>query len=159
MFCTLYVSLVRPHLEYGSEIWNPHLIGDMQTLERVQRRATKLVSKLRQLSYADRLVALNLPSLLYRRRRMDMITVFKIVHGLEGVPFDSLFAFHNTITRGNGYKLHKQFSRLNLRKFSFSQRIINDWNNLPRFLIESPDVLTFKTKLDIFWNSYRFCYI
>jgi len=90
---------------------------------------------------------------------MDMITVFKIVYGLEGVPFNSLFAFHNTITRGNGYKLHKQFSQLNLWKFSFSQRIINDWNNLPRFLIESPDVLTFKTKLEIFWNSYHFCYI
>jgi len=79
-----------------------------------------------------------------------MITIFKIVHGLEGVPFDSLFAFHNTITRGIGYKLHKRFSRLNLQKFSFSQRTINGWNTLPRFLIESPDVLTFKTKLDIF---------
>jgi len=121
MFRTLYISLIRPHLEYSSEIWNPHLIGDKQTLQRVQRHATKLVPELRQLSYADRLFALNLPSLLYRRRRMDMITVFKIVHDLEGVPFKSLFAFHNTITRGNGYKLHKQFSRLNLWKFSFSK--------------------------------------
>jgi len=105
MFCTLYISLVQPHLDYGSEIWNPHLTGDTQTSKRVQRRATKLVPKLRQFSYADRLVAFNLPSLLYRRQRMDMITVFKIIHDLEGVPFDSLFAFHNTITRGNGYKI------------------------------------------------------
>ena len=66
MFHTLYVSLVHPHLERGSEIWNPYLIGDMQTLEKVQRRAMKLVPELRQLSYADRLVVLNLPSLLYK---------------------------------------------------------------------------------------------
>ena len=72
------------------------------------------------------------------------------IHGLEGVPFDNLFTFHNTITRGNGYKLFKHFCHLNVRKFSFAQRIIDDWNQLPTFLIESPDILTFKTKLDIF---------
>ena len=149
----------HPHLEYTSEIWNPHLIGDIQILEKVQRHATKLVPELRQLVYVDRLAALNLPSLLYRRRRMDMITVFKIIHGLDGIPFDTLFKYHNTVTRGNGYKLFKQFSHLNLRKFSFSERVVDDWNHLPTFLIESPDVLTFKTKLDIFWNSYRFHYL
>ena len=85
MFCTLYVSLVSPHLEYASEIWNPHLIGDIQVLEKVQKHTTKLVPDLRQLTYSDRLVALNLLSLLYKRRRIDMITTFKIVHGLEGV--------------------------------------------------------------------------
>ena len=89
MFRTLYISLVRPHLEYASEIWNPYLMGDIQTLEKVQRRATKLVPELRDLDYTNRLVALNLPSLLYRRRRMDMITVFRIVHGLQGVPFEN----------------------------------------------------------------------
>ena len=121
MFHTLYVSLVRPHLEHASEIWNPYLIGDIQTLEKVQRRATKLVPELRHLDYTSRLVALNLPSLLYRRRRMDMITVFRIVHGLQGVSFGNLFLFHNTITRANGYKLYKHFCHLNLHKF-FSPR-------------------------------------
>ena len=44
---------------------------------------------------------------------------------------------------------------MNVRKFSFAERIINDWNQLPTFLIESPaDILTFKTKLDILWNAY-----
>ena len=90
---------------------------------------------------------------------MDMITVFRIVHGLQGVPFENLFQFHNTITRGNGYKLYKHFCHLNLRKFTFSQRVIEDWNKLPTFIIESADVLTFKTKLDCLWNSDRFHYI
>ena len=85
---------------------------------------------------------------------MDMITVFKIVHGLEAVPFDNLFTFYNTITRGNGYKLFKHFCHLNVR--NFAQRIIDDWNQLPTFPIESPDIMRFKTKLHIFWNAYRF---
>ena len=80
----------------------------------MQKRATKLVPDLKQLTYSDRLVALNLPSILCKRRKMDMITVFKIVHGLEGVPFDNLFTFHSTITRGNGYKLFKHFCHLNV---------------------------------------------
>ena len=73
MFCTLYVTLVRPHLECASEIWNPHLIRDIHVVEKVQKRITELVPDLRQLTYSDRLAALNLPSLLYRQRRMDMI--------------------------------------------------------------------------------------
>ena len=60
MFHTLYISLVHPHLECASEIWNPHLIGDnIQVLEKMQKRATKLVPDLRQLTYTDRLSALN----------------------------------------------------------------------------------------------------
>ena len=60
-----------------------YLTGYIQTLERVQRRATKLVPKLKHLGYIDRFTALNLPSL-------STITVFKIVHGLQGVPFSTL---------------------------------------------------------------------
>ena len=70
--------------------------------------------------------------------------------------FNCLLTFHNTITRGNGYKLFKHYCHLNVRNFSFAQRIIDDWNQLPTFLIESPDIMTFKTKLDIFWNAFRF---
>ena len=55
-------------------------------------------------------------------------------------------------------KLYK-FNHLNLRKFSFSDRVIDDWNHLPTFLIESSTLLTFKTKLDILWNYNRFDYL
>ena len=155
----VYTGLIRPHLDYACIIWNPYQLGDIRALERVQRSATRACPSLRHLSYYERLVALNLPSLMYRRRRMDMIMMYKILHGLDGIPFNNLFSFHHTATRSNGYKLFKNFCHLNCRKHFFSQRIINDWNGLPQEIIESENVWTFKSKLDIFWNQYRFSYI
>ena len=74
-------ALIRPHLDYACVIWNPYQLGDIRILERVQRSATPACSSLRHLPYNDRLVALNLSFLMYRRRRMDMIMVYKILHG------------------------------------------------------------------------------
>ena len=45
----LYVSLVRPHLEFASTVWNPYLVGDIETLEKVQRRATRISPEMRSL--------------------------------------------------------------------------------------------------------------
>ena len=74
-----------------------------------------------------------------------MIMMYKILHGLDGIPFDEL----STILLQDSYKLHKNFCHLNCRKYFFSQWIINDWNNLPQEVIESDNIWTFKSKLDI----------
>ena len=63
----LFKSLVRPLLEYGNEIWGPFYKGDAQQVETIQRRATKVVTQLRSLSYEERLRHLKLPSLQHRR--------------------------------------------------------------------------------------------
>ena len=64
---TLYKSMVRPHLEYGNAIWGPCYVGDLKSVEGVQRRAKKMVSEIRELSYEDRLLrTLKLPSMEYR---------------------------------------------------------------------------------------------
>ena len=137
MLHNLYTALIRPHLEYACVIWNPYQLGDIRTLEWVQRSATRACSPLRHLPYNDRLIALNLPSLIYRRRRMDMIMMYKILHGLDGIPFDELFSYHHTATRSNGYKFYKFFATWTVgNNYFFSQWIINDWNNLPQEVIE-----------------------
>ena len=86
IFCLIFKGLVRPHLEYAAPVWSPHLIKHKDMLENVQRRATKMVPGLRELSYGERLKKLKLPTLAYRRVRGDMIQVFKLTH--EKIGYD-----------------------------------------------------------------------
>ena len=67
-------------LEYGNIIWGPQYILDQEQIEKIQRRATKLVQDLQNYTYNDRLTALNLPSLKYRRLRGDMIMFYQLLH-------------------------------------------------------------------------------
>ena len=75
--------MVRPHLEYGNVVWGPNYQGDIKRLEKFQRRATKIVTAIKDLPYVKRLTELKLPSLVYRRRRGDMIIMYKIMNRLS----------------------------------------------------------------------------
>ncbi|XP_072039474.1 uncharacterized protein [Amphiura filiformis] len=86
MFRPLYKTLVRPHLEYANCVWSPFLQKDITAIEKVQRRATKMIPSFRELPYEMRLRRLNLPTLAYRRLRGDMIQVYKIMHGINATP-------------------------------------------------------------------------
>ena len=81
-FKLLFTALVRPHLEYANAVWSPFLKKHITAIENVQRRATKYLPGLRDLSYEERLKIVNLPTLAYRRYRGDMIETFKITHGM-----------------------------------------------------------------------------
>ena len=77
-FKNLYQALVRPHLDYASSIWSPHQVGLTQEIEKVQRRATKLVPELSKLPYPERLRRLKMTTLRHRRTRGDLIESYKI---------------------------------------------------------------------------------
>jgi ribonucleases P/MRP protein subunit RPP40 len=146
---TIYKAMVRPHLEYAQAVWSPYKVKLVEALEKVQKRATKLIPGLNKLDYEERLRRLKLPTLVYRRWRGDMITTFRIMNGLndEGSG-PGLVKCEYRATRGHTIKLYKQQSRTNRRKFSFSQRVVDPWNALPATVIEAKSVNSFKSRLD-----------
>ena len=162
VFTKLYKSMVRPHLEYASCVWSPHLKKDIDTLEKVQRRATRMVPELNHLSYSERLKKLQLPTLLYRRKRADLIQAFKILHGIDTMntsprcsrcPRKSLFTIsQNQNTRGHDFKLLKP-KDTGPRSHFFAARVVDDWNALSQETVFACDINRFKSGLRKDWAS------
>ena len=153
-FTLLYKALVRPHLEYAQEVWSPQWKKDQDAIEKVQRRATKLVKQLRNMSYEERLRALRLPTLQHRRLRGDMITMYKIAHGKIKTALPIPYT-ENRNLRGHPLKLAPIRALHQKRGHFFTNRIVKQWNALPTDVVMSPSVNTFKSRLDEHWESTR----
>ena len=114
-------------------------------------RATKLIQEIKHMSYIIRLKNLNLPTLLYRRLKGDMIMVYRLLSGL----YDFNIAFNlvkpnNYVTRGHHLRLFKKHVHYDLRIFHFGNRIITNWNSLPDYVINANSIGLFETSLDRF---------
>ena len=101
-------------------------------IENLQRRATTLIKIIQHLSYTERLKYLVLPALQYRRLRAHMVETFKILYNIDKVQHERIFPISRTVTRGHNQEIYKQNSRTNIRKYSFSQGIVDMWNSLPK---------------------------
>ena len=155
IFVKLYKSLVRPHLEYASVVWSPLHTKDKRAIESVQRRSTKRIPSLRGKSYPERLLALGLPTLEYRRERADMLQVFKILNNIDVLEMDKLFTLcEYRATRGHSKKLYKRPCKKHLVSGYFSNRVITPWNALPEHVVSAPSVNCFKARLNQHWKNH-----
>lgn len=119
-------------------------------LEKVQKRATKLVRSIQNLPYEDRLSELKLYSLEDRRLRGDLITVHQIIHGKMDVDMNKLLVFDKERqSRGHRYKLKTpKMCHTEIRRNSFSHRIVLPWNKLSDEIVTSKTTDEFKRKYD-----------
>ena len=147
---SIYCSIIRPILEYAVQSWCPFWKKDIEELEKVQHRVTKLVPGLQDESYEERCSKLNLPTLEQRRLRGDLIETYKILNGHEGSDYRKFFKLReNSSTRGHDWKLEKrEHVNTKVREGWFAIRVINPWNSLPPHVVNAPSIKTFKTKLD-----------
>ena len=126
-----YQAIVRLHLENYIQAWIPYRKKNIDTHERIQRRATKIIPELRDLSYEERLKECGLTTLETKRLRGDQIKVFGILNGYENIDRNMFFSLKkNSRTRGHEVKLVKDQCSLDIMKYSFSQREINECNKL-----------------------------
>ena len=158
IFKKLFCAHIRPHLEYAVQFWAPYLRKSINQIESVQRRATKNIPGFKNHSYKERLQLLDIPTLAYRRLRGSMIEVYKMinVYDAEVTPPLDIRSYR---TRGHNLRLYvKPANKLHPKHHSFQHRVVNPWNSLPSDVVNSPNLDTFKNRLDKHWKNLKLKY-
>ena len=167
IYISLYKTYIRPLLEYNTSIWTPQSKENIELAEKAQRSFTKKLCKklnIRFRDYEDRRKILKIESLEYRRLKIDLILVYKIINNLIDINIPNFFTLSqiNNIysLRRHTLYLEKSNSNTPLRRNFFSNRIINTWNKLPNSIVTSETLPIFKNKITNFPLSsiYKFVF-
>jgi len=143
-----FTTYVRPILEYCTVAWNPTLKKDIEILEKVQRRFTKRIPGLKDLTYCQRLARLKLDSLELRRVRLDLMFTYKLVFGLTDLKLSDFFLLRSDAkSRGHRYKLFLPGCSSTTRHNYFTHRVARIWNNLPENSTNFSSLALFKRSL------------
>jgi hypothetical protein len=146
--CNTYV---RPLVECGVQIWSPHLLKDIDAIEKVQRSFTKRIPSVRHLPYDQRLTVLCIDSLEKRRISADLHLCYKIIKNMIDLNFDDFFGYSNeTVTRSHHLRLKAPFALPETVNNSFTYRVPKIWNVLPSEIVSAPNLKVFKVMLHDF---------
>ena len=136
-------------MEYCISVWNPVYSGDVDALEKVQNRFTRLLRYGFTMTPSERNRTLGITDHKTRRSRGDLIAVYKLFD--SGELFDSS---NNERTRGHSKKIRVEASNNNIRYHSFAVRTINAWNALPEEVVSATTLNSFKSRLDAHMLAY-----
>ena len=140
---TIYVSVIRPVLEYACPVWHTNLNKHLtESIETVQKRALKCIYPGNE--YADILCLPNLPCL--KKRRDSLCTKY-----FQNINIDTNMFFKlktSKITRWHDFTLGKRHSSLDFRKYYFTQMTVNELNNLSADCVDSSSINMFKNRID-----------
>ena len=139
----MYRQFVRPHMEYCIEVWNPKAQGDINKMERVQNKMTRMLNNGNRMTHDQRNSMLGISSHEQRRLRGDLINIYK------NIANPDLFTLRNNDrTRGHEKTLILPRCNTLIKKSSFGARSINEWNSLPNHVVMSENLNVFKRNID-----------
>ncbi len=155
IFKKLFVTYTRPIVEYNTPVWSPYLSKDISRIESIQRLFTRracLKCGIHFTSYQDRLEKLKLDSLEKRRQLNDLYLMYKIIHNLCSISFNSYFSFISCPynLRRNSLQIHYKYcTKFKTLQWSniFFNRIVKTWNDLPDSVVTAPNLNAFKYRL------------
>ena len=153
-FKKLYTAFVRPHLEYAQSVWSPYSKKYIDIIENVQKRATKLVDGMVNMTYQERLEEIKLPSLAYRRKRGDMIEIYKHINLYNKNIISPIFKIKSRPSRQHNHQVFIPKAKDGIHGVhtnAFYQRAIPVWNLLPKEVVDSTTLNSFKQNLDKVW--------
>ena len=152
----LYLSCIRPDLEYAAPVWSPHQKGQIDDLESVQKLALRICTRKWDTNYHDLLAANNIPSLSKRRLFLRLCLLYNFVKGtctLHEYEHIEIKEFHH-YSRSHSLTLKVPYARTNTFLNSFLCDTARQWNALPSdIIIESCDVNHFKSRLLVHFRN------
>ncbi len=144
---TLSIS-IRPLLKFAVPAWSPSLSKDIKALEKIQHRATKSLHSLSKMQYADRCLKMNLPILVDRRDRGDLIQMYKFEKGINSIKWQ--LPLIRASSRAVPTRELEEINQINKRNAFFTNRVANSWNELDDATIISESTNMFKNHFDNF---------
>ena len=156
-FRNLYCQYIRPHLEFSTPAWSPWTAADIEVLEKVQRRAVSMMVGLVGATYDEKCLEANLEKLTVRRQKADLIQVFKYIHARDQTVTEEFFekvTVGGIATRQNSDPLNLKIprTRLDIRKYGFTSRVVQDWNALDPEIKNKRTLHQFKQSLNLIYR-------